>query len=301
MKKILLLSSIVLSLIFGAAVFAQTHFAISDFDINSPSSEINIDKAGKVSIVGAKVMQFAGSTIYTRVIWDNSFVRLIIKTNSATSMTRFFGEDIKLSDVSVGNYISVDGALESGADSLSVIANSLTNLSDRTKQDGFSGIITAIDPSLKNFTFYTKSQGFIKANISTNTSIILGSRTVDAAHLKLGDKIISTTGTFDYTTKTLDAQSMEIYIDTSIFKPRNYSGALKVAPGRDLPTTMVVTIKSTDYLVKLNADTQIINNRRKPLELSRFIVGDSIVFYGAIQENDSPIMDDVEIVRNASL
>ena len=87
----------------------------------------------------------------------------------------------------------------------------------------------------------------------------------------------------------------------NIFKPKNFKGILKTAPDKTLPTTMVVTIALKDYTIKLSENTWVINNKRKTIALSRFVVGDDIVLYGAIQESDDLIIDNVEIVRNASI
>lgn len=298
----LFLGTAILSVSFlGAVVLAQTQSPVSDFDINSPKPEISINKDGEISIIGAKVIQFAGSTIYTRVTWENSFIRLLVKTGQSTNITRRFGESIKISNIAVGDYLSIDGVLESSADSLSIMASSLKDLSDQTQQNNFSGTITAIDSSLQSFTLNAKNIGSIRVNLNTSTSITLGTRIVDVGHLKVGSKITSITGVYNYADKSFQAQGIVVYIDMGIFKAKNFSGILKAAPGKNLPTTMVVTIKSTDYLVKLSENTQVINNKRKAVALSRFVEGDSIVFYGAIQENDNPIIDNVEIVRNASL
>jgi len=273
----------------------------SDFDISSPRPEIQINKFGKISVVGAKVMQFAGSTIYARVIWDSAFIRLLLKTDQSTKITRRYGESIKVSDIKIGDYITIDGVLESNADSLSIITSSITDLSDQTQQNAFSGTVTAINNSLTNFTLEDKNFGPINVNINESTQIILGSRTVNMAHIKVGDKILSASGVYNYANKTLTAKNIKIHIDLSIFKSKNHTGILKTIPGKTLPTTMVITIKSNDYLVNLSADTQIINNKRKTTALSRFLEGDTIVLYGNIRESDDLVIDNVLIVRDASL
>lgn len=302
LKLLIIIAIATLSFKLGLAVFAQTALFGSDFNINTPRPEIYIDKTGKTSIVGAKVMQFAGSTIYARVIWDNSFIRLLVKTNQSTQITRRYGELIKISDIAVNDYISIEGTLESNADTISIVASAIKNLSDQTQQNAFSGTVAAINTSLTSFTLVNdKNFDVIQVNIGTSTQIVLGSRIVDAAHIKAGDKILSASGIYDYAGKTLTAKNIKVYINMDTFKPKNYSGVLKTAPGKTPPTTMVVTIKSKDYLVNLSANTQIINNKRKATALSRFLEGDNIVLYGNIRESDDLIIDNVEIVRDASL
>ena len=290
------------SIFFGAQSFAQTASNVLDFDIKSPKPEIHIDQTGKVSILGAKIIQFAGSTIYTRVIWDNSYIRLLVKTNAATTkIARKYGETIRVANMAVGDYLSIDGVLESGADSLSVISSNIVDLSDQTQQNNFSGTVSAIDSSLTSFTMNSDAFGAIKVALNSSTQITLGSRTIDANHLKVGNKISSVSGTYNYADKSLAAQKIVVYIDMNIFKPKNFSGVLKTAPGKTLPTTMTVTIGSADYLVNLPAGTQVINNKRKTTSLSRFLEGDKVFLYGHLRESDEPIIDDVEIVRDANL
>jgi len=298
--KSIINASILFGLFFGTPALAQVIFSDSDFNLNSPNPEIYINKAGKISIVGAKVMQFVGTTIYVRVIWQSSFMRVTVKTDQSTAITRRFGETIKLSNIVAGDYLSLEGALESNSDSLSLLAANIKNLSDQKQQNNFSGTITSLDSSNK-FTLKTTSGDFIQLSILPTTEISLGSRIVDSAHVKVGDKIMSTSGVYNYADKNFQVEKMKVYIDMNIFKPKNFKGVLKTAPEKNLPTSMVVTINSKDYTVKLSNDTQIINNKRKNIALSRFVEDDNIVLYGAIQESDTPIIDNVEIVRNASL
>jgi hypothetical protein len=147
----------------------------------------------------------------------------------------------------------------------------------------------------------TASGDSIQLNILPTSEISLGSRIVNSTYLKIGDKVMSTSGTYNYADKNFQVEKMRIYIDMSIFKPKNFKGILKTLPEKNLPTSMIVTINSKDYTVKLSTDTQVINNKRKNIALSRFVEEDNIVLYGAIQELDTPVIDNVEIVRNASL
>ncbi len=300
-SKIYLILGLLFILGFAGSALAQSLFSDSDFNINTPKSEIYINKDGKISIVGAKIIQFAGSTIYARVIWGNAFIRIMLKTNQNTAITRRYGESIKVSNLASGDYLSVEGSLESNSDSLSIVASTIKDLSDLTQQNNFSGTITSIDSSYNSFYMSSNTLGSIKVVLSPSTSITLGSRIVDAYHLKVGNKIISATGIYDYGTNTLKTDKMTVYLDMSIFKARNYSGTLKSMSSKTLPSTLIVTIGSKDYTVKLSANTWVINNKRKTIYLSRFLEGDSVVFYGALQETDEPIIDNVEIIRNASL
>jgi hypothetical protein len=294
---------IIVSLLFGFGnfVFAQSLVSDSDFDIKSPKPEIHINKDGRVFIEGAKVMQFTGNTMYARVIWDNIFLRIVIKTDQNTSFIRRYGEAVNISNIAVGNYLSIEGSLESNADSLSIMAAKIKNLSDLTQQNNFSGTILAIDPTYKSFSLNSKTLGTIQVVLDESISIVLGSRMVGKSYLKVGDKIISVNGIYDHGTKILKADKIIVYINMSIFKAKNYSGILRSISSKTLPANLVITVNSKDYTVKLSEKTEIINNKRKAISLSRFIEGDRVIFYGALQETDELIIDDVEIIRNASL
>lgn len=271
-----------------------------DFVSNDLRTEVSIDKEGKVVINGAKIFQFAGGTMYTRLIWGNSFVRLIVKTNSKTEIVRKFGEPITVKDMKVGDYIYITGELESGSDSLAINANLIKNISDTNEQNAMSGKVVSLATTTEAFSMEAGSRGTILVKVSPETSITLGSRKVDFGHIKTGDRILSVNGVYNHTSKIMDAKAVTVFIDMNIFKPRNFEGVLKSVTSTSLPAVLVVRAEGKDYKVKLGEKSLVWNKAKKSALLSRFLVGDSVRFYGYIEESDEPVIT-AEIIRNLSL
>jgi hypothetical protein len=103
------------------------------------NTEVNITSDGTATISGAKVMQLAGSTFFMRMYWGEAYVRFIIKTNSKTKILRGTGEATTIGEVKEGDWLDVKGMLESGSDSLNIVATSIKNSSVQKKQSSFSG------------------------------------------------------------------------------------------------------------------------------------------------------------------
>jgi hypothetical protein len=140
----------------------------------------------------------------------------------------------------------------------------------------------------------------VTVKTNTTTQFIKGSRTLDLAHVVVGDTITKTSGDFDIPTNTLTANSVVTYIAPDYYKSKNFQGTLKEIGGTALPTTLQVLIDGKTYTVNVTANASILNKAKGPIMLNRFVVGDTIRVYGAIREVDEPIMD-VEVVRNINL
>ena len=93
---------------------------------------------------------------------------------------------------------------------------------------------------------------------------------------------------------------LTIFFDASILKPRNFEGKIK-SLDRSAATALTVTIDGVDYTVQTGEKTQILNNKKEPASLSRFVVGDAVRMYGAISENATTTISNPEIIRNMSL
>src|SRR3989338_4115549 len=126
MSKNFLIRNIVFGTLFLLASFVNVS-AISN-------SEVHITKDGRASITSAKVMQLAGSTFFTRLYWGESYIRFLIKTNNNTKFFRGTGEATTLSEVSVGDILDVSGVLESGSESLVLVAATVKNSSVQKQQ-----------------------------------------------------------------------------------------------------------------------------------------------------------------------
>jgi hypothetical protein len=263
------------------------------------NSDIKIDSLGNVVVQNAKITLIAGDTIYARLFWGESSIRMTIKTGKANSITKKYGELLKVSDMKVGDRINIEGYLEDGADSLTLYAKSVKNLSNEQEAGKFSG--TIIGPTTGGYNLKTDEGETIKLSMNSSVVVEKGNRTLGFYDIKTGDRVLNVEGVFNHADKTLETNRIKIYIDLSVFKARNYQGTLKSLAGVDLPTTATVTVDGQDYTVKLMAKAAVLNNKRAPTRLSRFVIGDNVRFYGAIPEGDELRYVIGEVIRNIDL
>ena len=259
--------------------------------------DFHIDKDGYVNLQQAKVYQISGTSFYARYYIGLAFVRVLIKTSPTTKVYRRFGDEIPLVQIGAGDVLNVSGKIETGADSLSLVADKIIDFSNQQEISDFKGTIVANGSIDGSFLMNTKTTGNIVITTGTTTQIRKGSRIIDSAHIHIGDQITDTTGTFDHSSNTLAANVIVVYIDMKQFTPKNFQGTLKAVLN---PQTLTFTTGGKDYNVVLSGATQILNNKKNPALLQRFVVGDTIRIYGAIQESDDPIIN-AEIVRNIDL
>lgn len=263
------------------------------------SSEIHVTKDGKASISSAKVMQAAGNTFYARLYWSDAFVRITIKTSSATKFLRAGGETTTIAEIKEGDLLDASGELQSQSDTLTLVALSIKNSSVQKEKTTLSGTVTGVDFIARKFTMSNKERGIVTVNIATTTQFIKGTRSLDLEHVRVGDRITKISGDYDIPTKTLAAQSVLTYIDPALFKPRNFMGKLAETPS-PTDTSVKVTIGEVPFVVIIGDKTAILRNNKSTTTLQRYIAGDSIRLYGTRREIDEPTID-AEILRNTNL
>lgn len=288
-KRFLFIFAILAGVILAAA--AQAGFS---------GSEVHITNDGKALFTRVKVMQIAGSTLFTRLYWGDAFVRMIIKTNSKTKILRATNELTTIKEFSVGDFLDIDGELESGGDSLTLIASKIKNSSLERAQTSVSGAVKSVLPAENKITVDTPSYGLITINIGTSTALIKGSRNIGITNVKAGDKISSALGDYDFKTKILTAKAVTVYVNIKIFEPKVHIGTLSALNETKLPAAITVLIGGIEYSVKIPATAEVLNTARQKTNLSRFEAGDTVRIYGKIVESDEPVID-AEVVRNISL
>ncbi|HBM46047.1 MAG: hypothetical protein UT05_C0020G0003 [Parcubacteria group bacterium GW2011_GWF2_38_76] len=265
------------------------------------NSEIKIDSGGNISSQNIKIIQFAGNTIYGRLFWEESSIKITIKTEKASSVTKKYGEPITVAEMKVGDRLNVEGFLENGTDTLTIIAKTIKNLSNEKQSGKFSGTIIGSAPNNSGLLLKTDSGETI--TLGNNSSIVVekGTRRLGYYDIKIGDRVLEVEGVLNRANNAMDTKKVKIYIDLSVFNPRNYQGKLKSLSGTELPTTATITVEGKDYTVKLGANTVVMNNKRYNTRLSRFVVGDTVRFYGAIPEGDDMTYVIGEVIRNVDL
>jgi hypothetical protein len=262
-------------------------------------SEVHITKDGLATITDAKVMQIAGGTLFTRMYWGDSYVRLTVKTNQSTKFYRGTGEVTTISEISEGDMLDVAGQL-TGGDILTLVTFTVKNTSVQKKQTSFSGKVQSVDIPSKTFILNDKKIGSITVMATSTTRFVKGNRTLDLAHVLPGDTVSKVAGDYNINTRTVVADSVITYVDLNMYKPRNFQGALKEIVSTNIPGSIKVMVDGKIYTVKITDKTSILNTVRNKVSLNRFETDDTIRIYGAIREVDEPIID-AEIVRNISL
>ncbi|MEI6345912.1 MAG: hypothetical protein WCO79_01645 [bacterium] len=293
------------SILAGFAPFAQAQVLAPVYDPRPFGStlEVHVNDNGSVSVQGARVEQVSGTTIFCKVYWGVSFIRLTVRTNDKTIFEKRFGQAVTVKEISVGDFISVNGDLFEGSNSLDVVAKKVKNWSLQTLEEGFSGTITDLGtstPTQLAYVLNSKTRGKITLLVASSTPVNKGTLVLSTSVLGVGSKITSATGVYNNLQKTLEVQTIRIYQDMSIFKPRNFEGVVKNLEGSSLPANMVVTVAGVDYTLPLADGVSILNNKKEPFSIARFIKGDKVRFYGVIRET-APNMVDATVLRNISL
>lgn len=283
-----------LGAIFFLLLGATTAFAASP-------SDIHITPDGKFSATNVVVYQKAGtSNFFSRVTWGSAYVRVTVLAHDDTAVTKAHGEPATVNDIREGDVLDVEGKLSSGEGALTIYATRIRDTSLQVESKTLSGIAVSTSPGNSSLVLSNTIFGATTTvMLSASTTIQKGVRTISLSDISPGDKILSVSGTYNYAKNIFLASLIEVYQDKSIFVPRNFQGTLKNVSATVLPATLTVTVGTTDYTVYLASSSSVLRNNKKPSTLSRFVVGDTVRFYGGIrQTNFSEI--DAEIVRDLS-
>ena len=278
------------------AVLFLVMFALPARAANTPS-EISIKPDGTffaTNVVVTQKSEKAGTNLFSRVTWGNVFLRVTVLAASA-KITKNNGGSAAVEDIQVGDILSVKGTLAPGADSLVINALEVRDLSLNVETKNISGVIKTLNVTLNNFTLTDKKLGSITVVAPYN--IQKGARVISVGELGVGNKVLSASGAFDYSTKIFTASDMEVYQDKSLFKAQNFQGTLKSLSGTALPTNAVITVGKTDYIIYLDASAKVMSKNKAATTLQRFTAGDAVRFYGAIRPANLQEID-ASLIRN---
>ncbi len=261
-------------------------------------SEISINGELAVSVKNFKVTQKASSAIYGRVSWGTAFIRLTIVTNGETLIKKSRGERATLAEIAEGDVLNVEGTLRGMSDTIGVDAALITDLSLERQREEFKGTVQVVDYAGDTFALVPDgSIDPITVAVGTSTQIRKGIRFIGIGSLNAGDKILSASGIFNYRTNTLEAQTVVVFQDMTIFQPRNFQGVLRSVSALASTTALVISVDGADYTVYLAPGAAILNTARRPAALSRFVAGDAVRFYGARRQDDLNAFD-ADTLRN---
>lgn len=266
----------------------------------APKSEISVTPEGKVIVKNARIVQAAGRSFFARAEWNDIFLRMLIRTDVNTKITKHFRGTAQYSEILEGHYVNFEGRLNSSSDTFDILASSVQDISLDSDLGTFSGTITSVNSTNNTFSLSTKSDGIITVSLSNSPTITKGALTLTPSLVHAGDKVLAVTGSYTFPTKTLVANGITLFQDPAQFAPQTFIGTFKATQSTTLPTTMTAVIDGKAYTVRLAAKTQILNTRKAPVLLTRFDAGDSIRIYGRKVESLDLIID-AEVVRNISL
>ncbi|MSU56497.1 MAG: hypothetical protein EXS51_04315 [Candidatus Taylorbacteria bacterium] len=302
MKKIFLTGLLLLA--FPVFVFGAGDYEPQSVGAGNP--ELHIKQDGTVSLRSGKVDQIVGSTIYFGVRWGDLPIRFTMKTDGKTIVTKRYGGSAAVPQIKQGDYIDVDGDFFLGSDFFGVQALRIKDWSLQEESGTFSGVIVEIS-SEERFMLRTPAQQTFLVRLATSsaTSITKGAVSIPFGRLKKGDAIPVISGVYDYAKNLLTADKIVVYQAKTDFSPRNFEGPLKQVVSAQVPASLIVTVSGVDYTVKISDKTPVQKKNRSAAQLARFVVGDTIRFYGAVRETEKTLQDalivDAEVIRNLSL
>ena len=252
-------------------------------------SDLQIKPDGTFSGKNLTVVQVAGKNVFGRATWGQAFVRITMLMNASTTVKKAHGEPAEIRDIAEGDLLDVEGALVSGADSVMINAKTVRDISLEKTGKTISGTVTSINYNGLVFVVGRNSAS-TTVQVSASTPLKKGVRSIEFATIKSGDTVSAVEGVYDYRTNTLSASRVEIYQDTKVFAPRNFEGVLKTTSS-SLPATLTVSVGEKEYTVSLQANATILNKAKSKTALSRFVVGDTVRFFGSIRQSNMSEID----------
>lgn len=149
----------------GAAVITAPMFAFAHSQNDNSGQDtgatrtIAISDNGSALVRGAKVASVANGVITATTVWNNLSVTWTIDTDSNTDLVRLNGANASLSNVSVGDYVSVSGMLDTAQSGFTIKADtvrdwSLTDPTD-TKDHDSTGFWQQMKTHIPVFNFFS--------------------------------------------------------------------------------------------------------------------------------------------------
>lgn len=281
---------------FGAVVLLALGTVVAS--AASPS-DIHITPDGTFSATNVVVYQKAGTgNFFSRVTWGDAYVRVTVLAHNDTAVTKAHGEPATSNDIQEKDVLDVEGRLSSGEGALMVYATRIRDTSLQVETKTLSGTVAGVNADTSSLVLSNKIFGATTTVVLLPSAIIQkGVRTINLSDVFAGDRILSVSGTYDYSKNTFSANLVEVYQDKSIFVLKNFEGKLKSVSAAVLPTTLVVTVGNTDYTVYLGGSAGVLRNNKKAVSLSRFVAGDTVRLYGAIRQTNFTEID-ASVVRD---
>lgn len=284
------------------AVALPAHAEPLSASLNSTSgntnSQIYVDKEGNGYFENVKVYQAVGKSFFARLVWNDGFVRVSVRTTDATKITRLDGQVVSYADIREGDMLNISGKLESGNGSITIAASAVKDISLQQRPITLAGTVKTYGTPSGGFTLTSKTRGDVLIATGTTTVFTKGSLTVSLDTLSAGDVISKVEGLYDPVTNTLQATKVVVYVDMSLFKKQTFEGTF-VSQGSEA-NSLQVEIKGVVHTVYVATDGKVIDKKYNPTNLARFMAGDKVRVYGT-REEVRPTVIQASIVRNTKL
>jgi hypothetical protein len=262
--------------------------------------ESHINNDGSVLLRGAKITVISGSSLTVTQTWGSYVATWVVNTDPSTELIRRYGGKSSLSEFTVGDYIAARGMLDTTKATPTMTAKVIRDYSIQRENATFTGTVKSVNGGAQSFVLTTPNRGDQSIFVSTSTVIKKGGATTTFAIIMVGDKITKAAGVWTNLNSTMQAERVDIYRNNALLNKRTFEGTLKSLSGTTtLLTTFVLTVGSTDFTVNVPAGISVIGKNWLALPLSSFVQGDKVRVYGAVQPQNTSIID-ASVVRNAS-
>ncbi|MDP3661655.1 MAG: hypothetical protein Q8R17_02295 [bacterium] len=287
--------SVVAIFSFVYSVFALAPVIPSPKTVGAPLA-LSIEENGDTVVEGARITQVTGTTIFASQYWGALPVRWIIRTNEKTSFKHRFGNPLVFSQLSMGDFISVEGTFNGSSDSLGIDAKSIKDWSVSTEGSSFAGTVASAPDNSGAFILQIGDGSTVFVKPKATSTVVRGVVLIASSAIALGDRVLETTGVYNHLDRSLSADSVKIFQDKQKFTARNFEGKLTRLDGVTLPTVAAVVVGSKEYTVYLQEKMLVLRKNKNKTTLQRFVVGDTVRFYGAIREAEWSVVD-AEVLR----
>ncbi len=257
--------------------------------------EVHISDNGNVLMRGAKVTKINGSTITAANTWGSATLSWTVNTNSNTSFIRRFGGTSSLSEISVGDIVSVQGTLVTTTSELTIQAKTVKDWSIQKQNASVSGTIESVNSSDGSFMLKKEEGTVIKVMVGSATDIKKGDQKIAFADLKTGTTI-RVTGLLNTAQNVLEASQVKAPAE-NVQSKQTLQGKVKSVTTTSGAMSLVLTVDNTDYTLKIASDTSILNVLWLRTPLTNFKEGDTVRVYGAVTGTTV----DATVVRDTSI
>jgi len=262
--------------------------------------ELHINNNGKVLIRGIKVTGVSGNVVSGTIAWGSYSLPISVNGASVTRVARRFGGTAAVSEISAGDFISVEGSLDQTQSALTVNATFIKDWSIQDKAATFSGTVSSVDAASNSFVLASRQRGSITVNVTASTTIMKGNQSATFADITTGATISAVSGTWDTVSNTLTANKVRIYVNERLLNRRIFEGTLQAIGGTTAPSTLTVQVGNTTYTVNVAPNTTLITNRWNATTLGAMTTGNKVRIYGSVEANNTGTIDAL-VVRDVSL